>query len=125
LRAGIARGRSCASVLVVPQRKTTLGRALHGRAAMAGVGASMAGHGSAHWRVERGERRARLGALGGVAAMERSSTGLLLCSVSLTAVCEKKGGRRKEKRRERKEKKKGRKKRKGRKKEKISKLKNF
>jgi hypothetical protein len=49
--------------------------------------------------------------------LEGGSTGLLLCSVSLAAVREKKGGRRKEKRRERKEKKNGREKREGRKKE--------
>jgi hypothetical protein len=57
--------------------------------------------------------------------LEGGSTGLLLCSVSLAAVREKKGGRRKEKRRERKEKKKGREKREGRKKEFFSKLGNF
>jgi hypothetical protein len=56
--------------------------------------------------------------------MEGSLIGLLLRSVSLAAVREKKGGRRNEKRRERKEKK-GRKKIKGRKKEKNSKLGNF
>jgi hypothetical protein len=38
LRVGIVRGRSCASVLFVPRRKTNLVRALHGMAARAGVG---------------------------------------------------------------------------------------
>jgi hypothetical protein len=36
---GIARGRSCASISIVPRLKMTLVRALHGRAVMAGVGA--------------------------------------------------------------------------------------
>jgi hypothetical protein len=36
---GIARGRSHASLLVIPQRKKSLCEALHGRAAMARVGA--------------------------------------------------------------------------------------
>jgi hypothetical protein len=39
LRVRIARGRLCASVLVVTQRKMALVRALLGRATMAGVGA--------------------------------------------------------------------------------------
>jgi hypothetical protein len=39
LRVRIARGRLCASVLVVTQRKMTLVRALLGRATMARVGA--------------------------------------------------------------------------------------
>jgi hypothetical protein len=35
----VARGRSCASILVVPRRKTSLGEPPRGRAAMARVGA--------------------------------------------------------------------------------------
>jgi hypothetical protein len=46
LRAGIVREKSCASVLVIPQRKMSLCETLHGRAAMAGVGASMGAMGS-------------------------------------------------------------------------------
>jgi hypothetical protein len=59
---GVARGRSCASILVVPRRKTTLVRALHGRASMAGVGASReAPWGSSPERGERGKERGRGG----------------------------------------------------------------
>jgi hypothetical protein len=55
LRVTIARGRSYASVLVIPRRKMTLGRALHGRAAMAGVGAPWAGHKGSPQRKGKGE----------------------------------------------------------------------
>jgi hypothetical protein len=54
LRAKIARGRSCASVLVIPWRKMTLVRAFHVRAAMAEVGAL--------WEAAMGARpRGRVG----------------------------------------------------------------
>jgi hypothetical protein len=68
LRAVIARGRPCASVLVAPQRKMTLVRALHGRAAMAGVGAPwpIMGELVGEGREGEGERWVRLGALGGL-----------------------------------------------------------
>jgi hypothetical protein len=55
LRAGIARGRSCASFLIIPQRKTSLCEALLGRAAMIGVGASMGAHGELTGEGEEGE----------------------------------------------------------------------
>jgi hypothetical protein len=59
LRVRIARGRSYASILVVPQRKTTLGRALHGRAAMARVGAPWSAMGSSPERGKRGKEEGR------------------------------------------------------------------
>jgi hypothetical protein len=54
---GIAGERSCASVLVIPRRKTTLVTALHGRAAMAGVGAPWPSMGSSPERGEGGKGR--------------------------------------------------------------------
>jgi hypothetical protein len=56
LRAGIVRGRSCASVLVIPRRKTSLCEVLHGR----WRGRSWSFHGPAIWsspegKGERGE----------------------------------------------------------------------
>jgi hypothetical protein len=61
LRVEIARGRSCASVLVVPRRKMTMGRALHGRAAMAGVGAPWPAMGSSSERGKRGKEEGSRG----------------------------------------------------------------
>jgi hypothetical protein len=63
LRVRIARGRLCASVLVVTQRKMALVRALLGRATMAGVGApcvvmgELAVGGGGEERKQEGGRR--------------------------------------------------------------------
>jgi hypothetical protein len=66
LRTGIAKERSCASVLVIPQRKISLCEALDGRAAMTGVGASMEPMGSS---LERGKRGNEEGEGRGVAGL--------------------------------------------------------
>jgi hypothetical protein len=115
---GIARGRSRASMLVIPRRKTALVEAFHGGAAMV----ELKLHGRP-WELRperegRGKGRERGGCLGvplhGWGAMGGSATRALVaapCSVrSLAARVRNKTAGRKEKRRERKEKKKGRKK---------------
>jgi hypothetical protein len=62
LRAGIARGRSCASILVIPRRKKSLCEAIHGRVATAGVGASWVELSGERKEGEGGgEREAQLG----------------------------------------------------------------
>jgi hypothetical protein len=139
LREGIARGRSCASVLIVPQRKMTLVRVLHGRRSWPELELQGRHHGGAQ---RRGEIGGRSGAGGcdcwgggarGRAGCRRESWWLLLClccSCALVVrekklvVREKKvGGRRREEKREkRKEEGKEKKKRKN---GKISKLGNF
>jgi hypothetical protein len=57
LSTGIARGKSCTSVLVVPRRIKSLCEALFGRAAMVGLELMEGGHGSSPERKggERGE----------------------------------------------------------------------
>jgi hypothetical protein len=55
LRVGITRGRSCAFVLIIPQRKTRLSKALHGSTVMAGVGVSMGAHGKLTGEGKEGE----------------------------------------------------------------------
>jgi hypothetical protein len=107
LRAGIARGRLCASVLVVPRRKTALVRALHGRRPWSEL--------EIHGELPREEGDGGKGAQLGGARMGRGRGAILMaarsssapaapCSFSacvLLAVPEKQeGGRRKEKRRE-------------------------
>jgi hypothetical protein len=79
LRAEIARGRSCASILIVPRRETTLIRALHEGMAMGGC------------------RRGALGLIGS----------RLLCSVSMLLYVRRKeeGEEKREKRKEEKRKK--------------------
>jgi hypothetical protein len=64
---GIARGSSCASVLFIPRRKMSMCEAHHGRAAVAGVGASMDGHGKLVGEGEEGEGGGRGGAARGAA----------------------------------------------------------
>jgi hypothetical protein len=57
----IASGRSCASVLVVPRRKTSLVETPHGRAAMGRVGAPWEAMESSPERGKRGVGRGRRG----------------------------------------------------------------
>jgi hypothetical protein len=97
----IARGRSCASVLVIPQRKMALVRALHERAAMARVGAP-----GRPWGARRSGREgegmgrgegARLGRYRGRGAMGRGA-GMASCSLAAAAaVCEVEEGKKREK----------------------------
>jgi hypothetical protein len=56
------RGRSYAFVLVIPRRKMRLCEALHGRAAMAGVGAPWPAMGSSSERGKRGNDEGERGA---------------------------------------------------------------
>jgi hypothetical protein len=114
LRVRIARGRSYASVLVTPQRKTSLCEALQGRAAMAGVGAPWAGHGELAGE-ERGGGRG-LGASWGEEGLQeghRACSLLLACSLlGACWTCSLLYVRRKKERRKEKEGKEKRKKRK-------------
>jgi hypothetical protein len=67
IEGGIGSGRLCASVLVVPRRKTSLFRAQHGRAAMARLELMDGGHGGSREREGGGKGRGRRqGALLGV-----------------------------------------------------------
>jgi hypothetical protein len=109
LRVRIARWRSYASVLVIPRRKMGLCEALHGRAAMAGVGAPLPAMGSSLERRGRGKGK-RVGAMG----RGRAAGGGQACRITATAVRglfvlavreKQEEGRREEKRRERKERK--------------------
>jgi hypothetical protein len=74
LRAGIAKGRSCASILFTPRRKTTLVRALHGRQPWPELERQGRRHGGAHRRWEIG----RSGAGGVAAGSARGEGGPLL-----------------------------------------------
>jgi hypothetical protein len=66
LRAGIARGRLCASVLVISWRKMSLVEALHGRVAMAEVGTPWPAMGELAGEGREGEGKGRgVGATGG------------------------------------------------------------
>jgi hypothetical protein len=107
----IASGRSCASVLIVPRRKTSLVETPHGRAAMGRVGAPWEAMESSPERGKRGGGERETGAwLGG-----RHEGGLLCdcCSVHIAACtwcsawCA--WGRRKEEREKKREKKRKRK----------------
>jgi hypothetical protein len=60
LRVRIARGRSCASILIIPQRKTVLVRALHGRRPWPNLSSMKHGHGGSPERKGRArEERGR------------------------------------------------------------------
>jgi hypothetical protein len=77
IEGGIARGRSCAPVLVIPRRKMTLVRAPRGRAAMAGVGAPWEAKGELTGEGrERG--RGRGGWLGGMGHRGEAKSGACL-----------------------------------------------
>jgi hypothetical protein len=112
LRAGIARGRSCASILVVPQRKTALVSALHGKQPWPELEFHGKHHGGARRGGERGGRRgaARGGrAIGGLAMEDQMCDLLVCCSCMLYVRGKQEGGKRRKQRKE----KKGRKKSKG------------
>jgi hypothetical protein len=87
LRAGIARGRSCASILVVPRRKTSLCEALHGRRPWPELELPWEPMGSSTERGKRGKEEGNRGALlgGGMgAARGRHGRGCRRCTL-LTA----------------------------------------
>jgi hypothetical protein len=115
---GIARGRSYASVLVIPRRKTSLCEALHGRRPWPDLKL----HGSswgAHWRGEgeRGEGQRAGGLEGGMGgAVGAAWFGPCVLSVAVVrevlCSCVREGSRRKEKGEEKKKRKEKKKKRK-------------
>jgi hypothetical protein len=117
LRAGIGRGRSCASILVVPRRKMTLVRALHGGQPWPEFELHGWSWESLPERGERGKGRGRGGrGCGAPGGGRREAQPGLLRAVSLFVMLVVREGRKQEgeeMRRERKEKKKGWKKRKG------------
>jgi hypothetical protein len=76
LRPGIARGRSCASILVIPQRKMRLCEALHGREDMTRVRAPWPDMGKLVREEGEGGEGAQLGVAWG-AARGRHWEGLL------------------------------------------------
>jgi hypothetical protein len=87
LRAGIARGRLCASILVIAQRKTALIRALHGRQPWPDLSSMGGGHGSSPERKGgsggEGQGARLLGHRGGVRLQHGDRPGLLSGSVLL------------------------------------------
>jgi hypothetical protein len=111
LRVEIARGRSFASVLVIPRRKTILCEALYGRAGMAEVGAPWPAMGSSpEEKRERGEEAtgaaSGAGAPWGGAPMEElggCSSACCSCLTFCTCVKKKATGRRREEREEKEE----------------------
>jgi hypothetical protein len=123
LRVRIARGRSYASILIIPRRKTSLCEALHGEAAMAGFeaplitawqarGRGREGRGREHgWWCRLGRGRAAGGAPWGWPLGAAGCPMRALCT--WLAVVHEEGRRRRKEKREKKRKRRKRKEKKG------------